>query len=118
MEMNTFNQSPLDQLMNQSFFSSNVMNLSLVLTVQPWFLNLVNNIKENMKICQQLESTKKMIGDETSPQKILEVLGFCPCDLQLPPLNSQVEAMRKEVKADSEEFQKNSLTHDSGTKSD
>ncbi|CAI2387792.1 unnamed protein product [Moneuplotes crassus] len=97
-------------------YQSTLMNLSLALSIQPWFLNLVNCMKKSMEICQELEFIQKNTGDVVSLQKLLKDLGYCGCPTPSSLLD-QVNKTRAEDKAETDESQKNSLTHDSGSQS-
>lgn len=107
------------QYTSPSIVNSDVMSLSLVLTVQPWFMNLMQNLRENL-LTQQVSSPLTQQEMDAQTSTLLEILGYCPCQVpsssKLGSLEISGEKGVLEQKPDSSVL-KNSLTHDSFTKS-
>ena len=74
----------------KNLFQNDVMTLSLVLTVQPWFLRLLHAARIEEVRQKDMENTTKI-----EPTRILEILGYCSCqeDTQAIKLIEQEEPL-------------------------
>lgn len=102
-------------------FSNNVMSLSMVLTIQPWFLDLVQKLKNAGSDSQQNVSSFQNEHVNLNPENLLSILGYWPCDSSE---NSAVTLVQQSINISEDIIQKpqhttsRELTHDSHTKSD
>lgn len=68
-------------------YQNNVMSLSLVLTIQPWFMKLMHSLRSSLEQLQQLNSEKDGQKADLSPNSLLEVLGYCCCGVSEEPVS-------------------------------
>lgn len=101
-------------------FSNNVMSLSMVLTIQPWFLDLVQKLKNEVPEFQQNVSSFPNEHVNLNPEKLLSILGYWPCDSLEKPAVTLVElatATSEGINQSQCHATPRELTHDSHTKS-
>ena len=56
---------------SKNLLQNDLMTLSLVLTIQPWFMRLLESIKTSMRQSELLNTSK------VEPEKLLEAFGYC-----------------------------------------
>lgn len=105
---------------SQSIFQNNVMSLDLVLTVQPWFVNLLQNLKTTIaqdKLTLEQEGSNNA---NLSPQNLLRILGYCDCIPVTQPSIADTQAVQLVPVSENKEPAggfRDGMTHDSHTKS-
>lgn len=82
------------QMTTPSIFENNVMSMNLVLTFQPWFSRLLRTLEFYNEANKSDKVFKKTVGmphdtfDVFDPSKILDILGYCRCDVNVNLLDS------------------------------
>ena len=115
--MSILNQHIPNQISQSTLFSNNFMSLSLVLSVQPWLIELAKAINQNSAFNHQKPDFEKQEETSIDPKEILKILGYCSCDPNPQPLLETVTTLNKLCEKDLSDDQKNSNTHDSPTHS-
>ena len=59
------------EVASKDIYKDNIMTLSLVLTVQPWFMRLVNSLTTSVR------TQDTQYSPNLEPSRVLDVLGYC-----------------------------------------
>lgn len=79
-------------------YQNNVMSLSLVMTIQPWFMKLLHSLRTSLEQLQLLNRENEGLSPDLTPNAILEVLGYCCCGTAEEPVSSAVpECTQSEI---------------------
>ncbi|CAI2361378.1 unnamed protein product [Moneuplotes crassus] len=112
--MNPISNLQLSQYksITQCLLSNGIMNLSLVLTVDPLFLNIARVMKTHNKLDKLPKLVSRISEDKILPEDFLQVLGYCSCSTDALSSMDQSSKASKEEKTLIEELQKNCKNDD------
>lgn len=104
----------LYQYTTPAIFENGVMSLNLVLTIQPWFMKLVQRLRSQNLTPEAVDASN------LDPVRLLNILGYCSC-IDSPKIPGSEEQVVEENNTAREETnrkgQKDTMSQDSQTKS-